>query len=357
MNPGFWKGRRVFLTGHTGFKGAWLALWLQKVGAEVTAFSLAPPTQPSLFESARVAQGLRSIIGDIRDYDALAAALRDSKASIVFHLAAQAIVAEGYRSARDTFASNVTGTVNLLDAMRDCPTVEAAVIVTSDKCYMPSQDGKPLHETDPLGGKDPYSASKSCAEIATAAWRESFFHTNDSPRIASARAGNVIGGGDWAAHRLLPDLVRAFAADQTLRLRMPDAIRPWQHVLEALSGYLLLAQHLCDSDGARFARSWNFGPADADHLTVGEVAARCAGLWGVGARTEVAAGNFQKETWTLRLDASQAREALDWHPRWSVEQTLRNTIDWYRAWHSIQNDSARIRALTLAQIDEYMAIP
>ncbi len=357
MNPGFWKGRRVFLTGHTGFKGAWLALWLQKVGADVTAFSLAPPTQPNLFESAQVTQGLTSIIGDIRDYDALATALSESRASIVFHLAAQAIVAEGYRSARDTFASNVTGTVNLLDAMRDCPTVEAAVIVTSDKCYLPSQDGKPLQETDPLGGKDPYSASKSCAEIATAAWRESFFHTSDSPRIASARAGNVIGGGDWAAHRLLPDLVRAFAADQTPKLRMPDAIRPWQHVLEALSGYLLLAQHLCDSDGARFARSWNFGPADADHLTVGEVAARCADLWGADVRIEVAAGNFQKETETLRLDAALSHQELGWRPHWSADEALNRTLDWYRAWYAQPGDPTRMHALTLAQIDDYTSIP
>ncbi|MCM2305834.1 MAG: CDP-glucose 4,6-dehydratase [Sulfuritalea sp.] len=357
MNPGFWKGRRVFLTGHTGFKGAWLALWLQKVGADVTAFSLAPPTQPSLFEVAQVARGITSIRGDIRDYDALAAALRDSRACIVFHLAAQAIVAEGYRFARDTFASNVTGTVNLLDAMRGCPTVEAAVIVTSDKCYLPSQEGKPLQETDPLGGKDPYSASKSCAEIATAAWRESFFDTSESPRIATARAGNVIGGGDWAAHRLLPDLVRAFAADQALMLRMPGAIRPWQHVLEALSGYLVLAQQLCDSDGARFARSWNFGPADADHLTVGEVAARCAGLWGAGARIEVAAGSFRKETETLRLDATLAHQELGWRPHWSADEALRRTLDWYRAWYAQPDGTNRMHALTLAQIDDYTSVP
>ena len=357
MNPGFWKGRRVLLTGHTGFKGAWLALWLQKVGADVTAFSLAPPTQPNLFESARVAQGLRSIIGDIRDYEALTTALRKSQASIVFHLAAQAIVAEGYRTARDTFATNLTGTVNLLDAIRGCPTVEAAVIVTSDKCYMPSPEGKPLRETDPLGGKDPYGASKSCAEIATVSWRESFFNTERSPRIATARAGNVIGGGDWATHRLLPDLVRAFAADEALVLRMPGAIRPWQHVLEALAGYLLLAQHLCASDGPRFARSWNFGPMEADHLAVGEVAKRCAEIWGGSARIEVADANFQKETWTLRLDASQAREALGWHPRWSVVEALQRTLEWYRAWYAQPDDTTRMHALTLAQIDDYTSIP
>lgn len=357
MNPGFWKSRKVFLTGHTGFKGAWLALWLQKVGADVTAFSLDPPTQPSLFEAAQVAKGITSIHGDIRNYDALNAALRDSKASIVFHLAAQATVADGYRYARETFATNVTGTLNLLDAMRECPALEAAVVVTSDKCYVPSPTGAPLCEGDPLGGKDPYSASKSCAEIATASWRESFFCDENSPRIATARAGNVIGGGDWGTHRLLPDIVRAFQAGQPLSLRMPDAIRPWQHVLEALAGYLLLAEHLCGDHGARYAQGWNFGSAEADHLTVGEVAKRCAKLWGEGARVEIAKVNFQKETETLRLDATRAREDLDWRPRWSADQALQRTLDWYRTWYANSGDSRHIRALTLAQIDDYTTTP
>lgn len=352
LNPDFWNGRQVFLTGHTGFKGAWLALWLQKVGADVTAFSLAPPTQPNLFEAAQVAQGITSIHGDIRDYDALGKALRDSGASIVFHLAAQSIVADGYRFARDTFATNVTGTLNLLDCMRECPAVEAAVIVTSDKCYVPSTAGAPLRESDALGGKDPYSASKSCAEIATASWRESFFNSDESPHIATARAGNVIGGGDWAAHRLLPDIVRAFQARHPLSLRMPGAIRPWQHVLEALAGYLLLAEHLCGKEGTRYARAWNFGPAEADHLTVGEVAKRCVELWGGNARVEVAKANFQKETETLHLDASHARKTLGWSPRWCADEALRHTLEWYRAWYA---DSSRMRALTLAQIDDYTA--
>ena len=355
MNPGFWRGRRVFLTGHTGFKGAWLSLWLQKVGAEVTAYSLAPPTQPSLFEAARVAQGITSIHGDIRDYEALEAALRESGASIVVHLAAQATVADGYRSPRDTFATNVTGTLNLLDAMRECPAVEAAVVVTSDKCYVPSHSGTPLREGDPLGGKDPYSASKSCAEVATASWRESFFTAGNSPRVATARAGNVIGGGDWAAHRLLPDIVRAFHAGNPLSLRMPGAVRPWQHVLEALAGYLLLAEHLCGKEGVRHAQAWNFGPAEADQLTVGEVAERCARLWGGNARVEVAATNFQKETETLRLDATHARLALGWKTRWDAEEALRRTLDWYRAWYAGTGSGDHIRALTLSQIDDYIA--
>lgn len=357
IDPSFWKGRRVFLTGHTGFKGAWLTLWLHKVGADVTAFSLDPPTQPNLFEAARVDQGIKSIHGDIRDYDTLVEALRDSGSSIVFHLAAQATVADGYRIARDTFATNVTGTVNLLDAMRECPAVEAVVVVTSDKCYVPSAVGEPLREGDPLGGKDPYSASKSCAEIATASWRESFFSADAAPCIATARAGNVIGGGDWGAHRLLPDIVRAFHAGNPLSLRMPDAVRPWQHVLEALAGYLLLAEHLCGEDGARHAQAWNFGPAETDQLAVGEVAERCARLWGGNARIEIAKANFQKETGTLRLDATHAHAALGWNSRWNADQALRHTLDWYRAWYANPNDSAHIRALTLNQIDEYTATP
>lgn len=355
MNPGFWSGRRVFLTGHTGFKGAWLALWLHKAGAEVTAYSLAPPTQPNLFDAARVAEGITSILGDIRDYESLEAALRQSGASIVFHLAAQATVADGYRLPRDTFATNVTGTLNLLDAMRECPSVEAAVVVTSDKCYVPSRSGAPLREADPLGGKDPYSASKSCAEIATASWRESFFNAGNSPRVATARAGNVIGGGDWAAHRLLPDIVRAFHAGNALSLRMPDAVRPWQHVLEALAGYLLLAEHLCGTEGASHAQAWNFGPAEADQLTVGEVAERCARLWGGNARVEVAATNFQKETGTLRLDATHARQALGWKTCWDAEEALRRTLDWYRVWYAGTGNGEDIRELTLSQIDDYIS--
>jgi CDP-glucose 4,6-dehydratase len=352
MNAEFWRGRRVFITGHTGFKGAWLALWLQKVGSGVTAFSLAPPTHPNLFEAARIAEGIESIHGDIRDYDALAHALSESQASVVFHLAAQATVADGYRTARETFATNLTGTVNLLDAIRESATVKAAVMVTSDKCYAPTATGTALDETAPLGGKDPYSASKSCAEIAAASWQEAFFDETNSPRIATARAGNVIGGGDWSAHRLLPDIVRAFHAGQPLSMRMPGAIRPWQHVLDALAGYLLLAEKLCRDDGLSVARGWNFGPAKEDHLTVGEIAERCAALWGHGARVEVAS-NFQKETATLRLDATQARTILGWQPRWRADAALKQTLDWYRDWYANPYDNANIRAMTSAQIDQY----
>lgn len=350
-NPDFWRGRRVFLTGHTGFKGAWLSLWLQRVGAGVTAFSLDPPTMPNLFEAARVADGIHSLHGDIRDYDVLASALRDSGASIVFHLAAQATVAEGYRAARETFATNLTGTLNLLDAIRDCPAVAAAVIVTTDKCYAPASDGKALAENAPMGGKDPYSASKSCAEIAVQSWREAFFADAGAPRIATARAGNVIGGGDWGVHRLIPDMVRAFTVSETLSLRMPNAIRPWQHVLEALHGYLLLAENLAGANGSRFAGGWNFGPDEVDQLSVAEVTDRAAAIWGNGARCVHAAGNFQKETLALRLDASRARNLLGWQPRWPLGTALRRTLEWYQAWA----DRDDMRVVTLAQLDDYLA--
>lgn len=352
-NPDFWRDRRVFLTGHTGFKGAWLSLWLQKVSAGVTAFSLDPPTQPSLFATAGVARGIDSRHGDIRDFDALKQALRDSRASIVFHLAAQATVAEGYRAARETFAANLTGTLNLLDAIRDCPGIEAAVIVTSDKCYVPAPDGGPLAEGAPLGGRDPYSASKSCAEIAVHSWRESFFADAAAPRIATARAGNVIGGGDWGQHRLLPDLARAFADGRPLTLRMPRAIRPWQHVFDALHGYLLLAERLAGADGRRFASGWNFGPGAAGELSVAEVARRAATLWGKEADCVAAADNFQKETEVLRLDVSRAQAELGWHPRWDLDTSLRRTVDWYKAW-TPQRD---MRAESMTQLDAYLSAP
>ena len=347
----FWRGRRVFLTGHTGFKGAWLALWLQRVGARVTAFSLKPPTQPNLFERARVAEGMDSRHGDIRDFAALTTALSESQPSVVFHLAAQATVAEGYRSPRDTYTTNLNGTLNLLDAIRHCPTVEAAVIVTSDKCYAPSADEIPLAEDAPMGGRDPYSASKSCAEIAVGSWRESFCAAADAPRLATARAGNVIGGGDWGEHRLLPDVFTAFAAGKTPTLRMPDAIRPWQHVLDALHGYLMLAEALAGQDGVRFATGWNFGPDAADEIRVAEIAGRAAALWGKDAQIEISAANFQKETRTLRLDSTRSRTLLGWQPRWKLDQALQRTAEWYRAWSHGQD----LRAASLAQLDDYLA--
>ncbi len=351
FNAEFWRGRRVFLTGHTGFKGAWLSLWLQRVGAQVTAFSLDPPTRPSLFDVASVSQGIDSRHGDIRDYQSLARALADSGASIVFHLAAQATVAGGYHEPRDTFATNLTGTLNLLDAIRAQTEVQAAVIVTSDKCYAPSPQGDALREDSPMGGRDPYSASKSCVEIAVQSWRESFFSDQSGARLATARAGNVIGGGDWSVHRLLPDMVRAFAANETVMLRMPNAVRPWQHVLDGLWGYLLLAERLAAADGNAYAEGWNFGPGSAGELTVAELARRAALMWGGQASAVASGDNFQKETLDLRLDATLARSRLGWKPRWEIDSALRHTIEWYKAW----TGGSDMRAVSQAQLDDYMA--
>ncbi|KAF0166963.1 MAG: CDP-glucose 4 6-dehydratase [Rhodocyclaceae bacterium] len=313
-NPDFWRGRRVFLTGHPGFKGAWLSLWLQRVGAGVTAFSPDPPTQPNLFEATRVAEGMDSRNGDIRDYAALASALRQSGASIVFHLSAQATVADGYRAARDTFATNLRGRLNLLDAIRGCPGVEAAVIVTREKCYAPTTDDAPLQENAPFGGRDPYSASKSCAEIAVQSWRESFFGDAGAPKIATVRAGNVIGGGDWGAHRLL-------------------------------------AERLTGEKGAQFACGWNFAPCAADHLSVAEIAKRTAAPWGAGARCVHAANKFQKESLALRLDASRARTELGWKQHGPLDTALRRTVEWYQGWARHED----IRAVTLAQLEDNLA--
>lgn len=355
MDAAFWAGRRVFLTGHTGFKGAWLTMLLQRLGAEVTGYSLLPPTQPSLFESAALGHTMTSIIGDIRDYERIASALQQSRASVVFHLAAQSIVAQGYHAPRDTFSTNLTGTINLLDAVRDSSTVQAIVVVTSDKCYVPAANGSALIEGDPLGGRDPYSASKGCAEIATNSWRESFFSGPQCARIATARAGNVIGGGDWSAHRLLPDIANAFLSRQTLKLRMPDAVRPWQHVLDALCGYVQLTQALLGENGCDYARAWNFGPAEGDHFTVRELANRCAAIWGDDAQIEIAATNFQQETLNLRLDASAAEHHLHWHPRWTADMALRATLEWYRAWHANSADAQKIHDLCVSQIESYLS--
>lgn len=348
LDPGFWQGRRVFLTGHTGFKGAWLALWLHRLGAHVTAFSLPPATEPSLFFQARIAEGIDSEYGDIRNLDLLTRALHRSAPSIVLHLAAQAIVAEGYRDPLGTFSTNLMGTLNLLAAMRDCKSIEAAVLVTSDKCYVPPDDSRALAESDPLGGNDPYSASKACAEIAVHAWRASY--VGGGPSIATVRAGNVIGGGDWSQHRLVPDLVRAFVADKPAALRMPDAIRPWQHVLDALGGYLQLAQCMSGREGGDLSGAWNFGPDPSDATRVGDLAQRVAAMWGPNAQL-VTVANFQSETGCLRLDSSRARTLLGWRPKWSLTQGLVRTIDWYKAWVHGED----LRSTSLAQLDEFMA--
>jgi len=326
----FWRSRRVLLTGHTGFKGSWLACWLCHLGAEVHGLALEPPTEPNLFDLALLGRSLASDSRvDLRDAGAVTECLSRIKPEIVFHLAAQSLVRRSYAEPAVTFATNVMGTVNLLEAAQRTP-AKAILVVTSDKCYQDRGARTPYRESDPLGGHDPYSASKACQELVAASWRASF--GAGGPRIATARAGNVIGAGDWAIDRLVPDCIRAFLRAEAVTLRNPHAVRPWQHVLEPLSAYLLLAEHLCSPQGAGFARGWNFGPDPESDATVAHVASEVAQLWGHGARIEIHTDPTQPhESETLRLDSSAARESLGWHPRWSLHSALAATVEGYRS--------------------------
>lgn len=345
----FWRGRRVFLTGHTGFKGSWLSLWLQSLGAEVAGYALAPATRPSLFELARVAEGMRSTLGDIRDLGSLRDDLEAFRPEVVFHLAAQSLVRRSYAEPVETYATNVMGTVNLLEAVRQLPTVRAAVVVTSDKCYENREWEWGYRENEPMGGRDPYSSSKGCAELVTAAYRASFFaRGGHSAAVASVRAGNVIGGGDWAEDRLIPDILRASEKGRPVSIRNPASIRPWQHVLEPLSGYLMLAERLVEN-GAQFAGAWNFGPREEDCRPVSWVVERLAEHWDGGLRWETAPGTQPHEARSLKLDSSKAMRRLGWRPRWDLATALASIARWHRA-HRAGGDA---RAAVLDQIGEY----
>jgi len=343
----FWKGKKVLLTGHTGFKGSWLALWLQQLGAEVIGFSLAPPTQPNLFEDARVADDMVSIEGDLRHLPLLQEAVGKHRPEIVLHLAAQALVRVSYTEPVETYATNIMGTVHVLEAVRRTDSVRAVVIVTSDKCYENREWQRGYREDEPMGGRDPYSSSKGCAELVTSAYRASFL-SGAGVAVASARAGNVIGGGDWAEDRLLPDIVRAFRAGRPVRIRNPKAVRPWQHVLEPLRGYLMLAERLF-SDGAAVAEAWNFGPEAACHQPVRSIVETLCALLGGGARWEPDAGTHPHEAQSLHLDNTKARVRLGWQPVLNLETALRLTTDWYRTWEPGRD----MRDLTQSQIRDY----
>ncbi|RPH37079.1 MAG: CDP-glucose 4,6-dehydratase [Chloroflexi bacterium] len=342
------RDRAVLVTGHTGFKGGWLALWLAGLGARVHGYALDPPTKPSLFEVAGVGDVLASDTrADLRDLAALTKSLKEVDPEVVFHLAAQPLVSEGYRDPLGTIATNVVGTANVLEAVRTTPSVRAVVVVATDKVYENRETGHAFSESDPLGGHDPYSASKAATEIIVESYRSSFFGPDAHPaRIASARAGNVIGGGDWADHRLVPDCLRAFADGEPVHLRRPDAVRPWQHVLAPLAGYLALADHLLGDGGETFARAWNFGPDDGDYQTVREVADRVAALWGSSATVINDAEPPWDEADLLRLDSTRARAELGWRPRWSLAETIEQTVSWHRAW--LRGDD--MSALSAAQI-------
>ena len=330
---GFWRNRRVLVTGHTGFKGGWLCLWLHRMGAHVTGYALPPPTNPSLFGLAKIGQVVDSRIGDVRDLEAVARVVVDSKAEVVLHLAAQPLVMGGYSDPVGTFATNLMGTVNLLQAIRSAPDVRAVVNVTTDKCYKNDDFGTAFRESDPLGGSEPYGTSKACSELATQAFASSFFDPrgySDHPvAIATARAGNVIGGGDWGENRLLPDIVRSFENNRSVMIRRPDATRPWQHVLEPLSGYLRLARRLAET-GAAYNGAWNFGPDAVSEKPVSWVVDRCAALWGAGAHWERDGSTHPPEARMLQLDCTKARTALGWEPRISLDDALEMTISWYR---------------------------
>ena len=352
---GFYAGKNVLITGHTGFKAGWLALWLRRLGATVHGYALDPPTEPSLFESACVAKALATDTrADLADLARLKKALKNAEPEIVFHLAAQPLVLAGYRDPLGTLTTNVMGTANVLEAVRAVHTVRALVLITTDKVYENCEGANPHRETDPLGGHDPYSASKAAAEIVAASYRASFYsRQEDHPaKVATVRAGNVIGGGDWASDRLIPDCVRAFAKGECVILRFPLAVRPWQHVLEPLAGYLQLAQRLFAADGADFAKAWNFGPDAGGDATVGEIAEITARLWGEGARVEcLPSPQNLHEAGSLRLDSSLAHAQLAWKPRLSLDQALEQTIAWYRAWTL----GADMAAVSLDQIRAFEA--
>ena len=362
-DPAFsWQGRKVFLTGHTGFKGGWLALWLASKGAIVRGYALDPATDPNLFTAARVASKTGAISpendirGDIRNSAALEPALRDFAPEVVFHLAAQPLVRSSYSDPIGTYETNVIGTARVLDAIRRTPSVRAVVSVTTDKVYENQETLRPYVETDPLGGYDPYSSSKACAEIVSAAYRQSYFPiaklANHKVALATARASNVIGGGDWSQDRLIPDLVRGFLSGETVRIRRPHAIRPWQHVLEPLAGYISLAEHLLSANPAPYATAYNFGPFDDDAKPVGWIVEKMTAFWGDGASWVVDQEESVHEAGYLKLDASRARADLSWKPRLRLETALQWLVEWYRAWQS----GADMNSFTLSQIEKYEAL-
>lgn len=347
-----WKDKRVFLTGHTGFKGSWMSLWLQQLGAAVRGFSLESAAQPNLFQSAAVADEMDSCIGDIRDLPRLKAEMLSFRPEIVLHMAAQPLVRHSYENPLETYSVNVMGTANVLEAVRSCESVRSVVVITTDKCYENKEWLWPYREDDRLGGYDPYSSSKACAELVVSSYRNSFFHpdkySTHGVAVATTRAGNVIGGGDWATDRLIPDIIRAFFSETPVRIRNPYSIRPWQHVLEPLRGYLLLAAALYD-DGPRFGSAWNFGPQELDAKPVLQIVERVAELWGNGARWEVDEGSHVHEATYLRLDWSKAFNGLQWRPLLDLDRALATTVDWYAESRREQ----QMKRFTLGQIAQY----
>ncbi len=347
-----YSGKSVFVTGHTGFKGTWLSLWLERLGARVTGFALAPPTGPSLFVDTGAARTMHHIEGDVRDADALSAALAQARPDFVFHLAAQPLVLDSYAAPADTFAINVTGSINLMEAVRAADIAAAVVMVTTDKVYRNREWAYAYREDDALGGHDPYSASKAAMEVAVASWRSSFFSAGTQVRMAAARAGNVIGGGDWSANRIVPDLVRTLAGNQRPALRNPNALRPWQHVLEPLAGYLLLGARLAEEGGARFAEAWNFGPQATEVRTVGALSDAMLAAYGQQGWIDGHDPAAPHEAGLLRLAIDQAVAGLGWRPVWDFARTVDHTAGWYRA---VMQQQIAPRTACEADLDAFLA--
>jgi CDP-glucose 4,6-dehydratase len=355
INPTFWHSKKVFITGHTGFKGAWLSLWLQSLGAHVSGYALPPKTSPNLYDLAEVGSGMNSRVGDICDFTSLKMALRQSQPEIIFHMAAQAIVRKSYEDPIQTYQTNIMGTVYLLEAIRECNSAKALVNVTSDKCYENREWLWGYRENEAMGGRDPYSSSKACSELVTSAYRESFFSQNMHPQqglaIATARAGNVIGGGDWSSDRLVPDLLESFRKRMSAIIRNPMATRPWQHVLEPLRGYLMLAEALF-RNGNKFGKPFNFGPENADVKPVSWVANELAGLWGNGAGWIIDEVGHPHEAHFLKLDISRAKSELNWKPLLPLSEGLIQVMSWSKAHEAGEN----MRAYTLGQIKNYQKL-
>jgi len=349
MNPEFWKNKNVLLTGHTGFKGSWLSLWLQRLGANLTGLALEPPTEPSLFETADVANGMNSLIGDIRDRAFVDDVFKRCEPEIVIHMAAQPLVLHSYEFPVETYETNVMGTVHILEACRQINTVRAAVMVTSDKCYENKEWFWGYRENERMGGHDPYSNSKGCSELVTSAYRQSYFHANGiKTGVASVRAGNVIGGGDWAADRLIPDFMKSIMEGKPVVIRSPQSIRPWQHVLEPLSGYLSLAEKLWE-DKTGFDEGWNFGPYESDAKEVQWIVKRIADLWGEGAEWRLDDKQHPHEAGYLKLDCTKARTLLGWQPKLGLATTLEWIVQWYQHFR----DESDMREVTLQEIARY----
>lgn len=352
MNKKFWQGKKVFIIGHTGFKGSWLCLWLATLGADITGYALQPPTQPSMYELCKINDLVNSIRGDVRNLEFLTKSLLRAQPEIVIHMAAQPLVIHSYKNPVETYAINVMGTVNVLEGVRNCKSVKAVVNVTTDKCYENKEWLWGYRENEPLGGYDPYSTSKACSELVTASYRSSYFNPNEYDRhhvaLASARAGNVIGGGDWAPGRLIPDCLTALLYNEKIIIRSPYGIRPWQHVLEPLSGYLLLAQHLYE-DGTNFAEGWNFGPHDYSAQSVEWIVNKLCQLWGSNGAYEIDKTSHPHEAHYLKLDCSKAKSRLNWSPRWNLEHTLVKIVEWTQAYQQ----QATMREISLRQIQEY----